>query len=131
MENSGPDVERYTYGSGSGTSSVGMDANFFVTRSISVEMDSMINDIHGILCNNRKQFNLDGVDLSTKFNHCTVLIYYAGKGLKKSTSLGFHTDCVYSPSTGEYMKKYNSQKNITPAVIYFIGDTRRLYAPIL
>ena len=126
VENYGRNVERYTYGSGSGTSSVGMDPKNFVTRSISVEMDSMIDDIHGILCNNRKQFNLDGIDLSTKFNHCTVLIYYAGKGLKKSTSLGFHTDCVYSPSTGEYMKKCNSQKINTPAVIYSIGDMRKL-----
>ena len=70
--------------------------------------------------------NLKGVDLSTKFNHCTVLLYYAGEGLKKSTSLGYHTDCVYSPNTGEYMNKHNSQKENTPAVIYAIGDKRRL-----
>ena len=69
---------------------------------------------------------MNDVDLNTKFNHCTVLLYYAGKGLKKSTSLGYHTDCVYSPVTGEYVTKKNSQKENTPAIIYTIGDRRRL-----
>ena len=103
-------VTRYTYGSGSGTSSVGMDPHNFVTRSLSDGMIYMIDDIYKMLNNNHKLLNLTGVDLSTKFNHCTVLLYYAGEGLKKSTSLGYHTDCVYSPNTGEYMNKHNSQK---------------------
>ena len=119
-------VERYTYGSGSGTSSVGMDPRNFVTRSLSGEMIYMIEDLHKNLTDNLTLFNLDGVDLTTKFNHCTVLIYYAGEGLKKSTSLGYHTDCVYSAVTGEYMTKHNSQKENTPAVIYSIGDKRNL-----
>ena len=119
-------VKRYTYGSGSGTSSVGMDPRNFVTRSLSVGMICMIEDLHNTLCNNMTLLNMEGVDLSTKFNHCTVLIYYAGEGLKKSTSLGYHTDCVYSPVTGEYMTKLNSQKENTPAVIYSIGDKRIL-----
>ena len=55
-----------------------------------------------------------------------VLIYYAGEGLKKSTSLGYHTNCVYSPITGKYMTKHNPQKENAPAVIYSIGDKRRL-----
>ena len=86
-------------------------------------MVSMIDDIHDILCNNRKQFNLDGVDLSTKFKHCTVLIYYAGKGLKKSTSLGFHIDCVYSSSTGECMKN-TIHKKFTRQQSYTLLETR-------
>ena len=40
---------RYTYGSGSGTSSVSMDPHKFVTRSLSDEMNCMIEDIHKIL----------------------------------------------------------------------------------
>ena len=31
-----------------------------------------------------------------------------------------------SPTTGEYVTKHNSQKENTPAVIYSIGDKRRL-----
>ena len=119
-------VKRCTYGSGTGSSSVGMDPNNFVTRSFNKDLSAMTDDIHDMLCNNRKMFNMLGVDLSQKFNHCTILIYYAGKGLKKSTSLGYHTDCVYSPSTGEYISNSNSQEANTPAVIYSIGDKKRL-----
>ena len=61
-------VERYTYGSGSGTSSVGMDPRNFVTRSLSVGMICMIEDLHNTLCNNMTLLNMEGVDLSTKFN---------------------------------------------------------------
>ena len=117
---------RYTYGSGTGTSSVGMDPLNFVTRSFDAKMIAMGNDIYDMLHNNRDLFNMNGVDLDERFNHCTILIYYAGNGLKDKTTLGYHTDCVYSPSTFEYISKCNSQKANTPAVIYSIGDTRKL-----
>ena len=119
-------VKRYTYGSGSGTSSVGMDPHNFVTRPWNAWMLAMSEDIQSILNDNKKLFKLDNQDMDNKFNHCTVLIYYAGEGLKQHSSLGYHTDCVYSPSTGEYVSKMNSQENNTPAVIYSIGDTRNL-----
>ena len=46
--------------------------------------------------------------------------------MKQHSSLGYHTDCVYSPSTGEYVTNMNSQEINTPSVIYSIGDARRL-----
>ena len=119
-------AKRYTYGSGSGTSSVGMDPHNFVTRALNSKMLAMIEDIHHILHNNSELLNMTGVDIDQKFNHCTILIYYAGEGLKDKSRLGYHTDCVYSPSTGEYIKKSNSQTVNTPAIIYSIGDKRRL-----
>ena len=119
-------VKRCTYGSGSGTSSVGMDPHNFVTRPLNAWMLAMSKDIQSILNDNKKLFKLDNCDMDKKFNHCTILIYYAGEGLKQYSSLGYHTDCVYSPSTGEYVSKMNSQGKNTPAVIYSIGDTRRL-----
>ena len=79
-----------------------------------------------MLRNNMELCNMTGVDIKQKFNHFTILIYYAGQGLKENTRLGYHTDCVYSPSTGEYNSKSNSQKVNTPAIIYSIGDKRRL-----
>ena len=94
-----------------------MDPHNFVTRSLSNDMINIIDDIHEVLCKNRKKVNMIGVDLSQKFNHCTILVYYSGKGLKKSTSLGYHTDCVYSPSTGKYIYDSNFQDSNTPAVI--------------
>ena len=50
--------ERYTYGSGSGIYSVGMDTTNFVTRPFSFEMSVMIDTIHEILIVNREHFNL-------------------------------------------------------------------------
>ena len=105
---------------------VGMDPHNFVTRALTKEMKAMINEIHEILSSNRTLLNIDKCDLRKKFNHCTILLYYAGDGLKQNTSLGFHTDCVYSVHNGEYMSKSNSQVANTPAVIYSIGDTRYL-----
>ena len=120
-------VKRYTYGSGSGTSSVGMDPLNFVTRPWNAWMIAMSHDIQCILNDNKKLFKLNNCNLEKKFNHCTILIYYAGSGLKKISSLGYHTDCVYSPSSGEYISKLNSQVENTPAVIYSVGDTRYLH----
>lgn len=119
-------LRRCTYESGTGSSSVGMDPQNFVTRSFDKDMIAMTDDIHDMLCNERKKFDMIGVDLRQKFNHCTILIYYTGKGLKKSTSLGYHTDYVYSPSTGKYDSKSNTQEENTPVVIYYIGDNRKL-----
>ena len=118
--------ERYTYGSGTGTSSVGMDPRNFVTRSMDGVLKQMSHYIHDMLKENRNLFNLGDVKVTHPFNHCTVLLYYAGKGLKKTSSLGYHTDCVYSSSDGLFNKKANSQVENTATAIYSIGDTREL-----
>ena len=120
-------VKRYTYGSGSGSSSVGMDSLNFVTRPWNSLMFAMSNDIQLILNENKSLFNLATCNLDRNFNHCTILIYYSGLGLKHKSSLGYHTDCVYSPVTGEYVSNLNSQVENTPAVIYSIGDVRHLH----
>ena len=75
---------------------------------------------------NKTHFKLDKCN-DIRFNHCTILIYYAGSGLKGKSSLGYHTDCVYSPVSGEYVSNKNTQVENTPAVIYSIGDVRELH----
>ena len=127
IEEEGDKVKRHTYGSGSGSSSVGMDPLNFVTRPWNTYTLAMSNEIQSILNENKKLFNLDDCNMDIRFNHCTVLIYYSGSGLKKKSLLGYHTDCVYSPVTGEYSLKQNSQLKNTPAVIYSIGDSRHLH----
>lgn len=119
-------VRRFTYGFGSGTSSVGMDPYNFVTRRMSPEMQYIGTKLHELLQRNRVFFNLEGVDLDQQFNHCTVIIYYADDCLKKQASLGMHCDCVYSPHDGKFKKKSNSQVENTPALIYSVGDERIL-----
>ena len=86
----------------------------------------MAKDLHEIINQNRELMNLTSVNLSLEFNHCTVLIYYAGEHLKKKSSLGYHPDCVYSASNGKYVPKLNSQVENTPALIYSLGNTRTL-----
>ena len=86
----------------------------------------MVDDIHDLLHNNFDLFNMNGVDIKQKFYHCTILIYYAGEGSREKTKLGYDTDCVCLPSTGGYETKSNSQKVNTPALMYSIGDKRRL-----
>jgi len=120
-------VQRYTYGSGSGTSSVGIDPNNFVTREMSEDMKLMSIELNELLIKNRSHFKLDDANLDMPFNHCTVLVYYAGDSLKKHARLGMHSDCVYSVNTGFYVKKDNSQVQNTPTVIYSLGDTRSLH----
>ena len=44
---------RYTYGSGTGTISVGMDPDNFVTRSMNKEMLEMSSHIYKMLCENK------------------------------------------------------------------------------
>ena len=56
-------VKRYTYGSGSGTSSVGMNPHNFVTRPWNAWMLGMSNDIQCILNDNKKLFKLDNCNM--------------------------------------------------------------------
>ena len=58
---------RCTYGSGTCSSPVGMDPHNFVTKLFNKYMIAMTDDIHYMLCNDRKKFNMIGVDLGQRF----------------------------------------------------------------
>ena len=73
---------RYTYGSGSGASSVGMHPLNYVTRPLYFKMEAMIDKIYSLLKQNQDTLNLSSVNLDKKINYCTVLVYYTGEGLK-------------------------------------------------
>ena len=64
--------------------------------------------------------------MTYQFNHCSVILYYAGEGLKKSAKLGFHSNCVYSTQNRTFVSSANSQVINTPTVIYSLGDSRVL-----
>ena len=91
----------YTYGSGSSTFAVRMDPHNFVTREINPSIKYIANELHKSLFLNSNDFNLAGVNLSKIFDHCTVLVYYAGNKSKEESSLGYYTDCVYYVSDGK------------------------------
>ena len=46
------------------------------------------------------------------FNHDAVIMYYVEKDLSDISSLGMHSDCVYSVTDGNYMEHSNSQVEI-------------------
>ena len=52
--------------------------------------------------NNKDELNLYGIDTNTKFNHCTVVLYYAYPISKTQSSLGFHTECIYRLADYQY-----------------------------
>ena len=127
LSNVVPGMEyRYTYEYGTGLSSVGMDPSNFVTRLFSPSLHIIVRELHMLINSNLQFFNLEPVNTSLKFIHCSILIYYAGSDLKTESTLGMHCDCVYSVKDGSFTKNANSQVENTPAVIYTIGDSRIL-----
>ena len=69
------------------------------------EMEYIATEMHELILHNKKFLNLEFTDLSHKFNHCTVIKYYAGANFKQKSSLVMHYDCVYSPIDGSFTRK--------------------------
>ena len=119
-------TNRFTYGTGTGSTTLGIDATNFKTRPFTPEITLMSSLLHDFISVNRKRLNLDTVHLGDSFNHCTILLYYAGDGLKKESLLSPHCDCTYSVHNGKYMPTANSQVENTPTVVYSLGSVRDL-----
>ena len=60
-------------------------------------------------------------------DNCSVIPYYFGVSFKEKSSLGFNSDCVYSPINGDFVTSSNSQVENTPSVIYSIGENFNLH----
>ena len=71
-------------------------------------MEKIGEELYSIMNNNKDLLNLSGVDTNTKFNHCTVLLYYAYPISKTQSSLGFHTGCIYRLADYQYDKRRNT-----------------------
>ena len=87
-------IRRYACSSWSGTSSVGIEQQHCVTIRLTHSIEYITNELHEILSSCKDSFNLRSLDMTKKFNHYTVLIYYVDKVLKEKSDLGYHTDCV-------------------------------------
>ena len=115
--------KRQTYGSGSGTSSVGMDKYNFVTRRMTPGMEKLSLELRTFVICNKKYFNLENVDMSQKCNHCSVIQYYVGLELKRCFRLDFHSDYVFSTQNGTFVSSSNYQVKNASAEIYLLGDS--------
>ena len=89
-------------------------------------MEQIGEEMYNIMKNNKDVLNLSGIDTNTKFNHCTVPLHYAYPTSKTQSSLGFHTYCIYRLADYQYDKNRNDQVNNHPAVMYSLGDIRKL-----
>ena len=110
---------RCSYGDGTGSSTVGRP----ITRDMTKEMVILANEIQNKL-KHVSDFTKSFGNIS--FNHCTVLLYYHKNKESPNKLLGYHTDIVYSRTTGEYIPSKNSQTEGTPTCIVTIGGSRNL-----
>ena len=115
---------RYTYGNGSGSNTCGIDPSRFMTRPFTSYIQKFSALIHQFLMTNRSSLHLDNVFLGDGFNHCTILLYYAGDGLRRESFLRPHCDSTYSVHTGKFMHNLNSQVQNTPTIFFSLGTTR-------
>ena len=120
-------IYRYSYGTGSGSNTLGIDPTNFMTRPFSHEIDLMAKMVHQFVYRNRTGFNLDDAELGECYNHMTIISYYAGKSLNKEARLSKHCDCTYSVHNGKYIPSDNSQLENTSTVVYSLGSTRSLH----
>ena len=119
-------ILRYSYGHNKSNSSVKTDMTNYVTKPFSYYLLMLSSELHCMLVERREELGLVGVDLSTPFNHCTSLLYYADKDLNPSSKMPFHCDISYNHS-GKYVESKNEQVENTLTVIVSIGDNRDLY----
>ena len=114
----------YTYGTGSGSTTVGTHPDYECTREMTEGMKLIATHIQQKI----NQLEVLGLVQPTginSFNHCTVLFYFHKTAQSSSKMLGFHTDNVYR-SKGAYDRKKNSQMENTPTCILTIGSDRDL-----
>ena len=69
--------------------------------------------------------DIQNLDISKKFNSCTLLVYYGHKQLKPKSSMGYHCDNTYNDK-GIFLQSMNSHVENTPIVIVSSGGERTL-----
>ena len=116
---------RFTYGYNKNNSAVNTDPRNAVTKPFSYCLLRLSKAVHALLLKKKTELNLDGMDLTSCFNHCTALLYYAGKDLKPKSYMPFHCDISYN-HRGIYDDVKNEQVESTPSVIITLGDSCEL-----
>ena len=119
-------TNRYSYGTGSGSKTLGIDTTNFKTRPFTNDIKILASEVHHFVSANRIKFNLEKANLGKRFTHLSLILYYAGEGLKKEALLSKHCDNTYSVHTGKFVDSANSQVEDTPTVVYSLGTSRTL-----
>lgn len=85
-------------------------------------MEYIASELNTLLVPNKTFINIEDVDMSKKFNHCSIIIYCADYDTKESSSLSIHCDCVYPINNARFVTSLNEQVINIPVVIYSLGD---------
>ena len=103
-------VWRNSYGSGSGTTSVGINSCHWTTREMTYAMKIIAKYVYQYL---KRRFANENAVKILPFNHITLLYYYQkkvhiDKRRLHEIMLGYHTDNLYTRN-GDFLQSSNSQ----------------------
>ena len=103
-------VWRSSYGSGSGTTSVGINSCHWTTREMTYAMKIIAKYVYQYL---KRRFANENAVKILPFNHITLLYYYQkkvhiDKRRLHEIMLGYHTDNLYTHN-GDFLQSSNSQ----------------------
>ena len=118
-------TQRYSYGYSKMNAAVNTDPMNSVTKPFGYYLQNITNEVNKMLIERKTELDLEWMDFSTSFNHCTALLYYADPSLKKEAVMPFHCDITYNHKGG-YVDSKNEQVENTPTVIISLGDSRYL-----
>jgi hypothetical protein len=107
---------RPAYGSGSGSSTVGLDPRFARLHAMFPELCDLRELVQKHL---ERQYKMDNMTMNCKFNQASVKLYYDKKVTRN------HCDIAFKAGHKEPTKN-NSQVPGTPVVICVVGDTKML-----
>ena len=78
--------------------------------------DANGNRVIWFIGKNTSYFQPKSSNIDNPFDHCTVIVFYAGNDLKNVLTLGLQSDCVYSAKDG-CLKNVNSWVKNLPTII--------------
>ena len=110
-------INRYSYGVGSGTVTVGSDIETTKTRPLTKTMKRLCTELETL-----KIVKIGDGMKKYKFNHVTVLFYMTNDNDQKVIELKKHCDIEMTPSN-KY-KNGNSQKYGTPTVVLALNHSK-------
>ena len=130
-------IKMTSYGTGSGSSTVGGDSITNRTRRMSPKMVELCDELSTYVNSTSKLFS-KGNKVTKKiakdvcFNHVTVLFYLTdstnddGEGRKyKKSTLNPHCDVTYSASN-KYNPKHNTQREDTPTIVLSLFEPKKV-----
>ena len=118
-------TQRASYGYSKLNAAVNTDPMNSVTKPFGYYLENITKEVNNMLIARQTELDLQWMDFTTVFNHCTALLYYADPSLKKEAVMPFHCDVTYNHK-GEYIDFKNEQIENTATVIISLGDSRYL-----